>query len=262
MLLTLLALAAPLPAMALNSDGSEPVTATPAPAALSVSTSLDSCGIVNAQVVCKLNVSFNPVEGADTYSATVTRADGSVVDYGGVGIGGASLWVPYVGPGGYSVRISAYGTPPTAEDDGGADKQPGGEQGNLITSDTDKAQPRTPEETGNASSDGIAGQRTSGDPAAEARDTDAPGNDPGAAAPPATTTPACETTAPAPPPPELPPLPEPAPPDLDPENPDEDGDGLLDADEKAAYEQALEDQRIAAMAQQGQMPQSVECPTG
>ena len=57
-------------------------------------------------------------------------------------------------------------------------------------------------------------------------------------------------------------MPEPPPDDLDPENPDEDGDGVLDADEKAAYEQALVDQRNAAMAQQAQMPQSVECPAG
>ena len=163
MLLTLLALAAPLPAMALNSDGSEPVTATPAPAALSVSTSLDSCGIVNAQVVCKLNVSFNPIDGADTYSATVTRADGSVVDYGGVGIGGASLWVPYVGPGGYSVRISAYGTPE------GTDRGGRRRQGRATTTSatcstpTPTARSRGPRsETGNASSDGIAGQRTTG----------------------------------------------------------------------------------------------------
>lgn len=251
MLLTLLALAAPLPAMALNSDGSEPVTGSVAPAALSVTTSLDSCGIIDTQVVCKLNVSYDPVEGADSYSATVTRADGSVVDYGSVGAGAAALWVPYVGPGGYSVRISAYGTPPSEEDDPtGEDKDP---RGNLIASDASDAKPA--DDAGNAELDTAAGQRADESPVNNATPTDDPGADPDAA-PAADCT---EVPVPAAPPAAPSPLPEPPPEDLDPNNPDEDADGVLDADERVAYDAALAEQQAAAMAQQGALPQSIDC---
>src|SRR5215208_6001877 len=118
-LLTLLALAAPLPAFAISDQAFEPVTADPGPAAISVSTSLDSCGVLDDGVVCKLDVSFNSIPNADSYTATVTRADGSVIDYGGVGAGGTSLWIPYVGAGNYSVKITAYGEPDTPDDPDG-----------------------------------------------------------------------------------------------------------------------------------------------
>lgn len=254
MLLTLLALATPLPAMALNSDGSEPVSATPAPAALSVSTALDSCGIVDTQVVCKLNVSFNTIAGASSYTATVTRADGSVVDYGSVGAGGASLWVPYVGAGGYSVRISAYGTPPGETTEGGASD----EQGNLITSEATEAKPSKDGEAGNADVSANPGARGGDSTTEEATPTDDPGADPGTA----TQTDTCETdpgmVAPPEPPPPLPPAP---PQDSDPENPDEDGDGVPDADEQRAYDEALAAQQAAAMAAEAQLPESIQCST-
>ena len=111
MLLALLALAAPLPAFAISDQALKPMSADPGPAVLSVSASLDSCGVLTDDVVCKLDVSFNPLPDADSYSATVTAADGSVTDLGDVGPGGASLWVPYVGAGTYSVKITAYGEP-------------------------------------------------------------------------------------------------------------------------------------------------------
>ena len=98
MLLALLALAAPLPAFAISDQAFKPMSADPGPAALSVSASLDSCSVFANNVVCKLDVSFNPLSNADSYSATVTAADGSVTDLGDVGPGGASLWVPYVAP--------------------------------------------------------------------------------------------------------------------------------------------------------------------
>ncbi len=111
-LLAALALAAPLPALAASEGGLTPV---PGPVALSVSTSLGSCGVLESEIVCELSVSYNTLEAASSYSATVTRPDGSVVDYGDVGAGGATIWVPYVGSGNYSVRITAYGTPPEPE---------------------------------------------------------------------------------------------------------------------------------------------------
>ncbi len=116
-LLTLLALAAP--AYAISDDAYNQLTATVTPAAISVSASLDSCGVLDDGIVCKLDVSFNSIENADSYSATVTRADGSVIDYGSVGPGGTSLWVPYVGAGNYSVKITAYGEPETPDDKDG-----------------------------------------------------------------------------------------------------------------------------------------------
>ena len=82
---------------------------------LSVSASLGGCGVAGDGIVCEIEASFNGVEGADYYTASVTRADGSVQDVGSVGGGegggSASIYVPYVGAGVYSVTVSAWGTP-------------------------------------------------------------------------------------------------------------------------------------------------------
>src|SRR4051812_2232351 len=95
LLYTILALAVPLPAFALGLPGST----APAPGSLDAQASLDSCGLFAEQIVCKVDVAFNQVGGADRYAASITAPDGSVADYGDVGAGGASLWVPYVGDG-------------------------------------------------------------------------------------------------------------------------------------------------------------------
>jgi hypothetical protein len=105
-LYVLLALAVPLPALALAGGGS----GSPS---LSVSASLDSCGIAADRVVCKIDASWNPVPGATRYTARVTSPDGSVADYGDVGAGGTSFWVPYVGNGTYTVTVAVYGSEPT-----------------------------------------------------------------------------------------------------------------------------------------------------
>jgi hypothetical protein len=99
-----LALAVPLPAFALSGGGSS------ASADLSVSASLDGCGVLAAQVVCKIDASWNEVDGAKRYTASVTSPDGSVTDYGEVAGTATSFWVPYVGNGTYSVTVSAWGT--------------------------------------------------------------------------------------------------------------------------------------------------------
>ncbi len=106
--LALIGLVTPLPALALA--GSE--NATSEPQTLSVAASLDRCGTADAQIVCKIDTSWNAIDGADEYAVSVVRADGSVVEYGDGGVGGTSLWVPYVGPGSYAVQVIAYGTPP------------------------------------------------------------------------------------------------------------------------------------------------------
>ena len=61
MLLAMLALAVP-PAYAISDEALNSLTATAGPAAISVSTSLDSCGIIDDGVVCKLDVSFNSIQ--------------------------------------------------------------------------------------------------------------------------------------------------------------------------------------------------------
>ena len=116
LILTLLALAVPLPAYAITNEVLSP---TAGPQSISVSASLDSCGVLEDGVVCKIDVSFSEVSGASSYSATVTRADGSVIDYGSLGAGGGSIWVPYVGAGNYSVKVTAYGEPESADDPDG-----------------------------------------------------------------------------------------------------------------------------------------------
>ena len=83
LLYAVLALAVPVPAFALGLTGSS----SPAPGSLDAQASLDTCGIFEQQIVCKLDVAFNQVAGADRYAATVTGPDGSVADYGDVGPG-------------------------------------------------------------------------------------------------------------------------------------------------------------------------------
>ncbi len=243
MLLTLLALAAPLPAFAIE-EGALPVSATPGPAAIVVSTSLDSCGVLNDGVVCKIDVSFNPITGADSYSATITRADGSVIDYGTVGAGGASLWVPYVGAGNYSVRITAYGAPESPRDPDG--------RGDVIATGSsrsddgkDRKKKRKPDDARHADVEsGVIAEAS-----ATGTSPNAIGNaDPdGAATSEAGTSAAANCTAapaePAPVPPEEPPE------DLDPENPDEDADGIPDEQERITYEQQLAEYQAALAAQ-------------
>jgi hypothetical protein len=98
-----LALAVPLPALALT-GGSE--------SGLSVSASLQRCGVGGSGVMCEIGASFGGVDGAEYYTATVTAPDGTVTDYGqvaGAGAGSTSVWVPYVGSGTYTVTVTAWG---------------------------------------------------------------------------------------------------------------------------------------------------------
>ena len=84
----------------------------PSGGSLSVSASLGGCGLANAAIVCQIDASWSAFEGADYYTVSVTRADGSVVDVGQVAGTSRSIFVPYVGPGTYAVQVSAWGTPP------------------------------------------------------------------------------------------------------------------------------------------------------
>ncbi len=126
-LYVLLALAVPLPALALT-GGDDPAE----PTSIQVAASLDGCGTAGANLVCEISASWSEVPGATRYTASVTSIDGSVVDLGEVGGGSGTFSVPYVGNGTYTVTVLAYGTPPGADEpeviakgssDGGGDRQ-------------------------------------------------------------------------------------------------------------------------------------------
>jgi hypothetical protein len=128
LLYVLAALVVPLPAFGVGVG-----TGTPPAQALDVSVSLDQCGIASTTVVCKLDATFNSIDGARYYTAAVTGPDGNVVEYGNVSSGATSLWAPYVGDGTYSVTVSAwgenvsYGDPkPLATDSGATQNSPDG----------------------------------------------------------------------------------------------------------------------------------------
>ena len=248
MLLAMLALAVP-PAYAISDEALNSLTATAGPAAISVSTSLDSCGIIDDGVVCKLNVSFNSIPNADSYSATVTRADGSVIDYGAVSPGGTSLWVPYVGAGNYSVKVTAYGEPDTP-----AEVKHG--HGDVIATgysqDTDRKgdkDRRGPKDAGHADNQvdtDVTGSAPEGNGQNSAADG-APTTDVGSSTDETTTTTEC--TTPAEPAAEPPTPPEEPPADTDPDNPDEDADGIPDEQEQAIYDQQMAEYQAAIQTQ-------------
>lgn len=110
LLLVALALCAPVPAFAVGL-----ATDDAGAGALDAQASLDSCGLFENQIVCKIDATYNEVAGATSYTASVSGPDGAVSDYGSVGAGGTSLWVPYAGNGVYTVEIDAWGTPPSKD---------------------------------------------------------------------------------------------------------------------------------------------------
>jgi hypothetical protein len=218
-----LALAVPVPALALTGGEGE------TPAALSVSASLDTCGVAETTIVCKIDASWGSLEGAEYYTASVTRADGSVVDYGQVGAAtGTSLWVPYVGAGTYTVRVSAYGTPPDEE------------KPELIAEDTASSGGEDVHR-----SDGSRDGGPEGDAEPGAGEDSVAGEEPGEEPPPN----ACEQT--------------------EDEQPGEgDGPAQRDepaaeagiVDAKAAELGKLPDAATAALAAEAELPESVDCP--
>jgi len=221
----MLALAAPLPAFAISELAP---TSEGQVAQLSVTTSLESCGVLDNGLVCTLNVSFEPLPEATGYSASVTRADGSVIDAGAISAGGSSIYVPYVGSGTYSVRVTAYGDPEPVEVTGD-EVEP-----EVIATDVGEASAEGGRdedelreiETGSAVTvESDAGPRDDLPPP-PAQDAAEPEPAPECAEAVA----ALEA---------LPRLPELPPEDLDPNNPDEDSDTILDEQEWIDYEAAL-----------------------
>ena len=247
MVLELLALAASTPALASADKAMEPTDAARGPAALEVSTALDSCGTLADEVICKLDVSYNALPEAASYSAAVTRADGSVVDYGGVAPGGTSLWVPYVGSGNYSVRVTAYGAP----------EQPDGDK-EVVSTEVTPTETETKVREATSEAEVEASTATS-EAEAETRGAPEAETDTGEAEASVEATPTAPTCTEAPPPEPIAPepLPEPPPEDLDPANPDEDADGIPDEQERVEYDAAVAEQQAAEAV--AEVPESVDC---
>jgi hypothetical protein len=179
-ILAALALAVPLPALALT-GGSGP--------GLSVSASLEGCGVSGGGISCGINAGWSEVEGAQYYTVSVTAPDGSVTDFGNVGGGGTTLWVPYTGNGTYTVSVSAYGV-----DD----------EGDPEVIDTEEATPEEQKRFGELEAHSVEGAQTEVPGTEEEQPAeDAPPVDDAA--------PAEEAPAPTPELPPCPPEPEPAP---------------------------------------------------
>lgn len=161
-----LALTVPLPAFALSGGGATPAN-------LAVSVAFDRCALLEAQIVCKLDVSFDSVDGATSYTASVTRPDGSVLDLRTIGASPASIWVGYAGDGVYSVQVSAYGDP----------EQPDGEPPLLDRGDGEASDPDADEPDGGGEAGGAGDGGETGDAASEEGEATSAGEEQGAEQP-------------------------------------------------------------------------------
>ncbi|MGI8633420.1 MAG: hypothetical protein ACR2NA_12870 [Solirubrobacterales bacterium] len=122
------ALAVPLPAFAGGGAGG-----------LGASAILNGCSAGNAGIDCSVNVSYNRLADADSYTARVVKPDGSVQEFGtigssGAGPGAATLSFAYSGRGTYRIIVSAWSTTSETpeiveEDDADAKPTPAGTDG-------------------------------------------------------------------------------------------------------------------------------------
>ncbi len=103
--LALLALVAPIPALALEGGGGNA-----APATLVVTATLERCGTAGGAVICTIEAHWNPLARASSYTVDVTRPDGSAINLGEVRGSSTPLFVPYSGPGVYTVSVTAWGS--------------------------------------------------------------------------------------------------------------------------------------------------------
>lgn len=169
------------------------VVGAEAPSGLSVSASLGGCGVGGEGIVCTIDVSFSGVEGADYYTGTLTRADGSVQDLGAIGSGegggGASVSVPYVGAGNYSVTVSAWGTPEDDEEGGKPE---------LLDRERARAGEKDSGEVSSEPAPEEPAADTEADPAAEPSEPAPPETAPESTEPAPQTLPQCQEEPPAP----------------------------------------------------------------
>ena len=228
-LLTMLALLVPLPAFALTEDGGPA-----APVEIAVSASLGGCGLAETQIVCQIDASWSAVEDADYYTLSVTRADGSVVDYGQSAGTGTSLWVPYVGSGTYSVEVVAWGTPAEAE------------TAHVIARDRASSEAANTRPAMTAAEDPTPGEGGHQQAGTTPVTDEATGDDAGASEP----APACEEPEPAP---------EPEPEPIEPaEAPAEDAGGAASA--VAPETAGVSATTQAELEAEAELPDSVTCP--
>jgi hypothetical protein len=80
---------------------------------LALEASPGGCDGTGSAMVCEIDVAFGGVAGADYYTASITRPDGSVEEAGTVGSGegggSATIHVSNVSAGTYTVTVSAWG---------------------------------------------------------------------------------------------------------------------------------------------------------
>lgn len=184
----LLALAVPLPAFAL-SGGEAPGQS------LSVSASLGGCGLAQTTIMCEIDASWNSIDNADYYTATVTAPDGLVTDFGGVGSGSASVYVPYSGDGSYSVQVTAWGEPEAPEEKPKVIAREQSFSAGDAAGQNQPTQPQKPLEDGRAAAPAEDGTSTPTGPDGEQRnDQTTDGSDP--TAPPVATAPDAVPTPP------------------------------------------------------------------
>ncbi len=113
--LALIALAVPFPALALEGGGAE-ATGLAGPQRHRIARLLRARGLADH---VQDRRRLEQLEGADSYTVSVTSADGSVIDMGETTGQGTSVWVPYVGLGHVlGLRSPRGARPPGEEDDG------------------------------------------------------------------------------------------------------------------------------------------------
>ncbi len=157
----------------------------------------------------------------------MTRADGSVVDFGDVGAGGSSFWVPYVGNGTYTVTVSAYGTPP------------GSESAKVVARESSATGSNAPGPPGpGADAPGPAGRDLE---PGDASEVPVPGPDPA----PEPEEPSCEDEPAVPPAPPEPPAPE---------------DPVAPGDGNGGQVTGLSAEATSALSDSAELPETVECP--
>jgi hypothetical protein len=185
-----LALAIPLPALALTGGGES---------GLNVEASLGGCGVSGNGIVCEIKASFGSIDGADYYTASVAAPDGSVTDFGqvaGAGGGGTSLWVPYVGNGTYSVTVTAWG-----DEDGGKPEVIDRDKASASdATDTEELRKRDVAKVGEGTYEVPEDQEDQGEQGEQGEQAEPPAADVPTGVPPAPCEPA-EAPAPAPAPP-------------------------------------------------------------
>jgi len=242
LLLALISIIVPLQAGALEGGGRDDSAQVTISAPLSVSASLGECGSLAGGASCQVTIGWSGVAGADYYTAAVTSPDGASMPLGTVGSGesggSATVWIPYLGNGSYSISVSAWGYDSEGKPEKvGKGKSGGRKPGKAAAkqaeavADATAGEPKPGKKSGGKQSGGKSGGSGSGQspvkPGGPSESDPKPAPDvvvetePGGQQGPPEPTPQPEPEAPAPPAPPPPTPPDPAPPEPAPEPPPE-----------------------------------------